>query len=108
MSSDLKVSDAIQTGKAELTRTASPGEVSGPQVIKGHLEPIAKSIFGSSRLSFIPQGTKLVENEEFMNYAGKEEMILTPKLQLRDCHWGSVFTLNRSLFYALQCHLGWY
>lgn len=44
MSPNHKVSDAIQTGKAELTRTANLREVSDPLITKGHLGCIAKTI----------------------------------------------------------------
>lgn len=63
MSSDHKVSVAVQARKAELTRTANPREVSSPLIIKGLLAHIAKSIIGSSGLAFILQRTKEVDSE---------------------------------------------
>lgn len=62
MSHNHKVSDAAQAGKAKLTRTANPREVSDPPIIKGQLAHNAKSIIGSSGLDFIPQGTKEVDS----------------------------------------------
>lgn len=56
------MSDAAQAGKAKLTRTANPREVSDPPIIKGQLAHNAKSIIGSSGLDFIPQGTKEVDS----------------------------------------------
>lgn len=58
MSHNHKVNSTALAGKAKLTRTANPREVSDPPVIKGQLGHIAKSIIGSSGLDFIPQGTK--------------------------------------------------
>lgn len=48
MSPDHKVNNDLQAGKAGLTRTANPREVSEPLIAKGLLGCIAKSIIGSS------------------------------------------------------------
>lgn len=57
-----KVSDAVQAGKADLTRPANPRELSDLLIIKGHLGHIADTIIASSGLDFIPQGTKEVDS----------------------------------------------
>lgn len=62
MSPNHKVNDAAQAGKAKLTRTVNPREVSDLPIIKGQLGHIAKPIIGSSGLHFIPQRTKEVDS----------------------------------------------
>ena len=57
------MSVVVQAGKAELTRTANPREVSSPLITKGLLGHITKSIIGSSGLAFILQKTKEVDSE---------------------------------------------
>lgn len=84
MSPGHKVSDAVQAGKAELTRTANPREASDPLIIKGHVGHLAESITGSSGLDFIPQGAKEVDREASRACAGIERVVLTRKLQLTD------------------------
>lgn len=94
-------------GRAELTRTANPRELSDPQIIKGCLGHTAKSIIRSRDLTSFHKGQKkLTVNHSGLYRHRRHDP--WPKATTKDSHLGSVFALSRTLDYALQYPVAWY